>query len=83
MTNLSKALVAALCAIPLGGCAVSTPMHYTDGKPAQLIECGGNPWGRCYAEANDVCREKGYDVLSQDGGMWSGRTLIVRCQEAL
>jgi len=77
--NNMKTLAMAIVALPLGGCAYSTPIHDAEGHPAQLIECGGNPWRTCYAEANDVC-PKGYDVQSQEGGVWSGRTLIVRCQ---
>lgn len=63
----------------LTGCTISTPIHYTDGKPAQLIECGAAaPWSVCYTEANNAC-PKGYQALREEAG-FNRKSLTVRCK---
>lgn len=63
----------------LSGCTTSTPVHFTDGKPALLIECGsGVLWSVCYTEANSAC-PKGYEVLHQEV-QFSSKSLMVRCK---
>ena len=61
------------------GCTASTPVHFTDGKPVQLIECGAVvPWSVCYKEANSAC-PKGYEVLREEAG-FNRKSLTVRCK---
>ncbi|MEO8158005.1 MAG: hypothetical protein ABI648_09430 [Betaproteobacteria bacterium] len=68
-----------LLILVLGGCTMSTPIHYTDGKPAQLIECGAAvAWSVCYTEANNAC-PKGYEVLREEAG-FNRKSLTVRCK---
>lgn len=63
----------------IAGCATSTPIHYTDGQPAQRIECGAaTPSSVCYNKANDVC-PAGYYVLAESGG-FNRQSLTVRCK---
>jgi hypothetical protein len=63
----------------LGGCTTLTPIHYTDGKPAMLIECGSAvAWSVCYTRANDAC-PSGYEALRENVD-WSSKSLTVRCK---
>jgi hypothetical protein len=68
-----------LCAVVLMGCTVKTPIHYTDGQPALLIECGAaTSISVCYREANAAC-PTGYSTLHEDHG-FNRKTLTVRCR---
>ena len=82
--KLTKTVVAAHCAILLGGCATSasTTIHYTDGKPAQFVECRVSAsWSDCYAGANTAC-PKGYDILVQrEQTFWANKALTIRCHD--
>ena len=78
-----KTLTAAILLL-LSGCAASTPIYYTDGKPAQFVECSASAsWSICFAEANNAC-PKGSDVLPQrEQSLWANKALTIRCQGAL
>jgi len=73
-----------VCALLLGGCAMTTPISYTDGKPAQFVECSASAsWSVCFAEANSAC-PKGYSILQQrEQTLWANKALTIRCQGAL
>ena len=62
----------------LGGCATSTLMYGSDGKPYQHIECNGAvlTLASCYEKAQSVC-PKGYFLADRDvsvGGVTGGIT---------
>lgn len=55
----------------LAGCATATATYLPDGRKGHSLNCSGAAlnWGMCETKAGEICREKGYDVVSaqQDG----------------
>ncbi len=64
-------LVAILCCslLALAGCASSTKTYAPDGREAFSLDCSGTArnWGMCNVKAGEICKEKGYDIISQEG----------------
>ena len=60
----------------LAGCATSTEAHLPDGTMGQSIDCSGEmlTWGDCEIKAGELCKEKGYTVLSEASDVESTAT---------
>jgi hypothetical protein len=76
--NRAPILSLALALASLSGCATSTLMYGSDGKPYRHIECNGAvlTLASCYEKAQSVC-PKGYFLASKDvsvGGISGGIT---------
>ena len=65
-----------LSCIILSGCATSTTAYLPDGDIGHTIDCSGAvmTWGDCQLEAGELCKEKGYTVISKDGDVDSSIT---------
>lgn len=91
-----KLLFPILFASVLSSCAVATRTHGPDGREAFSIDCSGsaNSWAACYQRAGELCKEKGYTVLSSTsetgsmasltpsvgfGTSISSRSLLISC----
>lgn len=53
----------------LAGCAGSKTLYLPDGRQGHSISCGGSAmsWEGCYTKAGDICRSRGYDIISKEG----------------
>ena len=54
--------------VVLGGCASSKQIFLETGEVGYRVKCGGKTfgsWSDCYQRAGEVCKAKGYDVVSQ------------------
>ena len=85
-----------LLVLLLGGCAVlATPTHLPDGSMGYGINCSGSNWNSCYQKAGELCKERGYEIItggSEQGhvvagnqyGMYGGsttnRTMMIKCK---
>jgi hypothetical protein len=51
------------------GCANSRQTYTPDGRVGHSINCSGTArnWGMCEEKAGEICKERGYDVLSANG----------------
>lgn len=58
-----------ILALLLSGCASSSQTYAPDGGQAYSLNCSGTVrnWGMCEQKAGDICKEKGYKVLSTMG----------------
>lgn len=76
------------------GCATSTPTHLPDGTIGHSIDCSGEmlTWGDCEVKAGEICKEKGYSILTEASDVESSatatyasssvnRTLLIKCGE--
>lgn len=80
------------------GCAAGPKAHTSEKNKGQVVTCSGSAlnWDRCYKAADELCGEKGYDIIekiSDAGPMVSGegaggfggpvmdRYLIIVCKQ--
>lgn len=89
---MNLAVVAAL-----SGCATSKSTYLPDGSLGHSIDCSGtaNTWGTCEEKAGELCKERGYEVVSKAGdqggmvtasqtGLFGGsiikRSMLIKCK---
>ena len=53
----------------LSGCASVSETYAPDGSKAYALNCSGTArdWGLCYEEAGNICKERGYNVVTMNG----------------
>lgn len=51
------------------GCASASKTYGPDGREAYSLNCSGTArnWGMCYEKAGELCKERGYDILTKSG----------------
>jgi hypothetical protein len=66
-----KIVIAFTCL--LAGCATQKAVYLPDGRQGYSINCSGPDlnWGMCYEKAGEVCKSRGYDVISKTGDQGS------------
>lgn len=85
-----------LIVLLLSGCAaLATPTHLPDGSMGYGINCSNSDWNACYQKAGELCKERGYEVITGGseqsavvtanpyalyGGTMTTRTMIVKCK---
>jgi hypothetical protein len=66
-----RGLLGVTLAMALAGCAgqASQPVYTATGAVGHSIDCSGlaKTWNACLAQAGELCRAKGYNVVSQTG----------------
>jgi hypothetical protein len=66
-----KYLLIPFAALAVTSCATAKTTYLPDGRAGHSINCSGTAgnWGMCERKAGDLCKERGYDVVSamQDG----------------
>lgn len=71
-----RVLALAIAAALLGtGCATHKEMYLPDGRKGYSTGCSGvqRTWASCFRVAGEVCKQRGFDVVSQHEGQ--GTTL--------
>ncbi|WP_179402866.1 hypothetical protein [Burkholderia guangdongensis] len=63
----------------LGGCGGSAPLFTSDGRSTTLVQCTGDSWNDCTANAQSICNGD-IDVIqrSADGNV---RSLLFACKK--
>ena len=58
-----------IAALFLSGCAMASKTYTATGREGYKIDCSGsaNSWGNCYKKAGDLCKERGYSVITKSG----------------
>jgi hypothetical protein len=86
-----------LICLLLAGCAQHKTTYLPDGRHGHSISCSGGAlnWNLCYEKAGELCKARGYDVISKEGdqsssvagtqyGVYGGtnvtRTLLIACK---
>lgn len=86
-----------LC-VALAGCAQHKTTYLPDGRQGHSISCSGGSlsWNLCYEKAGEICKAKGYDVITKEGdqnvsvaatqygavgGSNTSRTLLIACKQ--
>ena len=64
-TRHAAALVFALIGT---GCTFANPTYTQNGRGRYTVTCSSDEHQRCYDKANQLCRERGYDVYQETGG---------------
>jgi hypothetical protein len=80
--------VALLVAVVLVSCATSKEIHTAEGKQGYSIECRAVNWGwvsqsfNCVEKAQELCGERGFDVLERSGepSTLFTRNMIIQCR---
>jgi hypothetical protein len=89
--------ISLLACLLLAGCAQHKTTYLPDGRQGHSISCGGSAvsWNLCYEKAGEICKARGYDVISKEGdqsttvsgtqyGVYGGtnvsRTLLIACK---
>jgi hypothetical protein len=66
-----KAFLLPFAAMAMASCVTADKTFLPDGRQGLSIDCSGSAlnWGMCERKAGDICKERGYDVVSakQDG----------------
>jgi len=64
-----KYLICIILVLIIVGCAVSKPVHLPDGQTGYTVDCSGTKlnWAYCAKKAGQLCKEKGYKILSVNG----------------
>lgn len=65
---MKKAIVLALGAVVLAGCATVRESYGPDGRKAYSLNCSGTArgWDKCFSAAGEICGSAGYDVLDRN-----------------
>ena len=66
---MRRAAILCCSLLTLAGCATATKTYAPDGREAFSIDCSGPDlnWGSCNVKAGEICKEKGYDIISREG----------------
>jgi hypothetical protein len=90
-------LLALVAVIALAGCATSRTTYMPDGRQGHAIDCSGSlvPWSACQKKAGDICKARGYDIISANGeqgstfvatnnlatgGTTSSKSMLIACK---
>lgn len=94
---MRKILVIIGSGLIFNGCALSKKTYLPDGSMGYSIDCSGavGTWGMCETKAGQLCKEKGYEIISRAGdqgtitsgsttsifsGTVTSRTLLIKCK---
>lgn len=65
---MKKAIIIALGAVVLTGCATVRESYGPDGRKAYSLNCSGmaRGWDKCFSAAGEICGAAGYDVIDRN-----------------
>ncbi len=70
----------ALVVLLLAGCSSAPSLFTSDGRPTQRIQCSGaNSWNDCFAQADALCGDAGYDVVARSDSD-APRSVLIACR---
>lgn len=60
--------IALLSCASLLACTTARTTYLPSGREGYLINCSGGAqsWGSCQARAGEICRDRGYDIISAE-----------------
>jgi hypothetical protein len=64
-----RALLVSAAMLAVAACSSNKPVYTAEGTMGHAIDCSGlaQTWNACFAQAGEICKEKGYSIISRTG----------------